>query len=87
MYKKISLLSAFISIRKLDIIYLSETYLNSKTSPDDSNLEIPGYNIITKDHPSTTKRVGVCVYYKNILPFKLINIKYLQECTTFEIRV
>ena len=42
MYKKTSLLSAFISVHKLDIIYLSETYLNSKTSPGDDNLEIPG---------------------------------------------
>ena len=86
---KVSLLSAIISAHKLDIIYLSETYVNSETSPDDDNLEIPGYNMITKDHPSNTKRGGVCVYYKNksTLPFKLINIKYLQECFTFEIRI
>ena len=86
-YKKVSLLSAFISVHKLDIICLSETYLNSETSPDDDNLEIPGYNIIRKDHPSNTNRGGVCVHYKNILPFKIINIKYLQECVTFEVRV
>ena len=49
MYKKVSLLSAFISVHKLDIICLSETYLNSENSPDDDNLEIPGYNIIRKD--------------------------------------
>ena len=42
MYKKVSLLSAFISVHKLDIICLSETYLNSETSPDDDSLEIPG---------------------------------------------
>ena len=80
-------MSAIISAHKLDIIYLSETYVNSETSPDDDNLEIPGYNIIRKDHPSNTKRGGVCVYYKNTLPFKIINIKYLQECITFEIRI
>ena len=56
MYKKVSLLSAFISVHKLHIICLSETYLNSETSPDDDNFEIPGYNIIRKDHPSNTKR-------------------------------
>ena len=77
MYKKVSLLSAFISVHKLDIICLSETYLNSETSPDDDNLEIPGYNIIRKDDPPNTKRGGVCVYYKNTLPFKIINIKYV----------
>ena len=62
---------AFISVHKLDVTCLSGT------STDDDNLEIPGYNIISKDHPSNTKHGGVCVYYKNILPFKLINIKYL----------
>ena len=76
---------AFISIHKLDVICLSETYLNSETSPDDDNLEIPGYNIIRKDRPSNTKHGEVCVYYKNTLPFKLIHIQYLQECITFEI--
>ena len=50
-------------------------------------MEVPGYNIIRKDHPFNTKRGGVCVYYKNTLPFKLTNIKYLQEYTTFEIRI
>ena len=34
MYKKVSLLSAIISVHRLDIICLSETYLNSETSPD-----------------------------------------------------
>ena len=87
MYKKVSLLSAFISVHKLDIICISETYLNSKTLPDDQNLEKPGYNIIRKDYPSNTKRDGVCVYYENTLPFKSVNIKYLQKYITFEIRI
>ena len=86
-YKKVSLLSGFISVQKLDIICLSETYLNSKTSTDDGNLEIPGYNIIRKDHSSNTKRGVVCVYYKSTLHFKLINIKYFQQCITFEVRI
>ena len=59
MCKKVSLLSVFISVHKLYIICLSETHLNSETSPDDDNLEIPGYNNIRKDHPSNTKRGGV----------------------------
>ena len=87
MYKNVSLLSVFISVHKFDIICLSETYLNSETSPDDDNLEIPGCNIIRKDHPSNTQHRGVCVHYKSTLPFKLINIIYLQECITFEIRI
>ena len=50
-------------------------------------MEILSYNFIRKDHPSNNKRGGVCFYYKNILPFELINIRYLQECITFEMRI
>ena len=38
----------FISVHKLGIICLSETYLNSKTLADNDNLEIPGHNIIRR---------------------------------------
>ena len=77
----------FISVHILDIICLSETYHYSETSPDDDTLQIPSYNIIRKHHPSNSKYEGVSIYYKkNALPFKLINMKYLQECITFEKR-
>ena len=41
--------------------------------------------IIRSDHPSDTKRGGVCIYYKHSLPFKLLDICYLDECINFEI--
>ena len=50
-------------------------------------LEILGYNIIRKDQPSNTKRGEFAFMIKNTLPFKIINIKYLQECIKFEIRI
>ena len=68
---------------KFDIICLSETYLNFESSSDISNLETAGYKIIRDNHASDTKRWGVCVYYKNTLPFKVINIKCLQEFFLF----
>ena len=57
MYLKISLSSAYISVHKFDIICLSETYLSSETSPDNDNLEIPGYNTIRNDYPSNTSNI------------------------------
>ena len=48
---------------------------------------MPGYNIVRYDHPPSTKYGEVYFYYRNTLPFKLINIKYLQECISFEIRI
>ena len=86
MFTKVSLLSAYISVHKFDIICLSETYLNSEIPSDDGNLEIPGCNLVKEDHPSNSKRGGVYVYYKNSLPFRVINVKYLQESISFELR-
>ena len=39
------------------------------------------------DHPSNTKRGGVCLYYKCSLPLKVINVSYLQECINFEVKI
>ena len=86
MFTKVSLLSAYISVHKFDIICLSETYLNSEIPSDDENLEIAGYNLVRENHPSNSKRGGVCVYYKSSLPFRVTNVKYLQESISFELR-
>ena len=50
-------------------------------------MEIAGYNLVREDHPSNSKRGGVCVYYKSSLPFRVINVKYLQESISFELRI
>ena len=84
-YIKVSLLRAYISTHKFDVICISETYLDSDTSDDDDNLKIAGYNLTRADHPSNTKRSGVCNFYKHSLAFKLLNIHHLKECMNFEI--
>ena len=68
-FNKVSLLTAYNSIHKFDTICLSETYLNSKTLSNNENLNIPGYNLIRADHLSNIKREGVCIYFKESLPF------------------
>ena len=69
------------------IISLSEINLDSNTPLDDDNLEISGYTLVYSDHPSNTKRGGVCLYYKNNLSLRVINIGYLNECLTLELKV
>ena len=86
-YSKLFLLKAYISVRKFDIIGLSETYLDSTVPLDDENLVISGYKLIRSDHPSNTKRGGVCLYYKNYLPLRVLNISYLKECLNFELKI
>ena len=58
---KLSFLCAYISINKIDIICLSETYLYSSIPSDDGNLVLPGYNLVRADNPANTKKGGVCV--------------------------
>ena len=78
---------SFSSVLKFDIICISETYLNSEILSDDENLEIPEYNLVREDHSSNSKRGRVCVYCKSLLPFRIINVKYLQDSNSFELRI
>ena len=71
----------------MDIICLSKTYLDSSVLVDDDNFQIPGYSSVRVDHPSNMKRGGVLIYYKNFLPIKLIDVKYLHECLNFELKI
>ena len=86
-FAKLVQLKAYNSIHKFDIICILEMYLNSNILPDDSNLKIPGYNLVRFDHPSNKKRGGVCIYYKSYLPLRIIDINYLNECVRFELMV
>ena len=65
----------------------SETYLDSKIPLGDDNLEISGYMLFHSDHPSNTRRRGVRLYYKNNLLLRVVNIGYLNECLTLELKV
>ena len=86
-YAKISLLEGCIAAQKFDVVCISKTYLDSSTAYDDSNLEIAGYNLIRSDHSSNKKRGGVCIFYKNSLPLRVLSIHYLQECINFELKI
>ena len=74
-------------MHKFDIICISELYINSGTSSNDNNLNIPGYNMSRADHPSGNWCGGVCIYYKGSLSIKMLNINYLQECICFDLKI
>ena len=86
-YVKISLLKAYLSIHKFDIVSLSEIYLDPSVPLHDVNLEAQGYELVRSDHPSQHKRGGVCIYIRNSLPLKIQNIHYLQGSIRFELQV
>ena len=83
---KIALLEAYLSLHKINIVCLSETFLDSSIPVDDENLQIPGYISVRADHQSNSKSGGVLLYYKRFLPIALINVNYLNECISFELR-
>ena len=84
---KLFLLNSYNLCHKCDIVCLSETYLDSNTPLDDDILEISGYTLVYSDHPSNTKRGGVCLNCKNNWPLVVINTSHLNEWVTLEFKV
>ena len=35
--------------------------------------------MVRADHPANSKRGGVCMYYKNCLPLKVLDTRFLHE--------
>ena len=83
-FLKKSSIEAYNSIHNYGFICISETYLHSTTNLDDKDLAIEGYNIIRPDHPNNLKK-GECIYYKESLAVKLINVNFLSECLVCEV--
>ena len=65
---KLPLIGAYIATTNLDIVCLSETFLDSSIPNDDKRIDIAGYSLLRADHPSNTKKRGVCIYHKDFLP-------------------
>ena len=86
-FSKVQLLKAYLAVHRFDIVYVSETYLNSSFPFDDNNLDIPGYIMVRADHPDNSKCGGVCMYYKNFLLSKVLDILFLHESIAFELRI
>ena len=84
-FSKMLLLKAYNAIYKYDFICLSETYLDSSIPSDHVSLELEGYNLVRAEHPNNVKRGGVCIYYKESLPVRVINLPYLQEALLLEL--
>ena len=52
---------------------------------NDEDLKIPGYIMYRVDHPSNVKRGRVCIFYKTMLPLKVLLTNFLQESINFEV--
>ena len=81
-FSKLTQLKAYISVYKYDFLCLLETYLD--TLIPDNLINIEGYKLIRADHPNNVKRGGVCIYYKESLPVRVINLPYFKEALLLE---
>ena len=81
-YLKVSQLQAFHLVYKF--LCISETHLDSSVSKDDNALSIEGYSITRPDHPSNTKRGGVCIYYNDKISVRQMSNINLPECSKKE---
>ena len=85
-FPNLSLIKVFINVNDIDIICLSETFLDSPIN--DNRLSIPVYSMMTEDYRGNTKRGGVCLYYKEHSPIiRRDDLSYLKECLVTEITV
>ena len=82
---EIATFKAYLARHKFDIVCLSETYLNSRFSFDDDNLDIPGYIMVRANHPANSKHGGVWMHYKNCLPLKILGIRFLHESIALDL--
>ena len=81
-HTNLSLLKAYNTIHKYDILCISETYLDSSVSVDDTTLSLPGYDLVWSDHPSNIKRgvVFACIIKRINLCNQLMYHYFFSVC-------
>ena len=75
------------TIIKSDIIWLSESYLDSSIASDNGDVNIKSYDLHRADHPNNVKRDRVCAYIRESLPVRCLSNAYLQECVILKISI
>ena len=82
---KISQTEAYNSLYNYDFICISETFFDSSMSEGHRNFQLNGYQLKRVDHPSNTKREGVCICHKEFLSVRLVKLSNLSQCIVCEV--
>lgn len=82
-FLKLTSSQGYNTLSKYDFICISETYFDNPLEAE-NNISILGYSLTRADHPSNTKRSGVCIYCKESLAVRVVDIAYLSECVFCE---
>ena len=83
-FSKVYYQKSFNALHNYELICLSEMYLSPSVSSTLNSFNIDGYNIVRSDHPSGSKRGGVCCYFKESLPIRILKITPMTECLVLE---
>ena len=85
-FSKLSLMEAYSTNHKFNMICLSETYLDSSDADDDdTRLNSKDFSLIREDNLHSFKRCGVNIYFKEHLGICLVSPLNLNECLVLEI--
>ena len=82
-FAKLTQLEAYNSVYEHNFIYLSETFLELATPKN--LLEIEAYNFVRADHLNNVKIGGVCIYQKESLSVRAINVPYFNEMLLLDV--
>ena len=87
-FAKISLIQSHALFYNIDIIFLSETFLDLSIQTNNPKLNIPGYTFLRSDHPSNIEKGGVCMFYKDHQPvIRCDDLCALTECIVVEVNL
>ena len=86
-FSKLSLIEAYNTHHKFDMICLSETYLDSFYADDDTRLNLKDFTLIRAKNPHNCKRGGVSIYFKEHLAVRPVSPLNLNECLALEIYI
>ena len=85
-FLRVSLIEAYNSVYKYDMIGITETHLDSTV--DNDRLSLEGYSFMRNDNLQNVKRGGVGLYIKESLPSKeRSDLVTLPECIVCEIQL
>ena len=86
-YLKVSLLRAYVAIKKFDVVCLSETYLDSSNLCDDDNFNLPGCNVVRADYPSNTKKVVFASISKTLFLKRFLIFSCCKNILTLKLKL
>ena len=84
-FAKFSAIKAVNTTKNFDFICLSESYLDSAISSVNKNLCLDACKLIRANRPKNIKQGVVCIYCRETLPVKIIQLNYLPESLVCEI--